>query len=130
MVCDEIITSDHYRLVFMSLNVLCDIFHSLYQPSKTSLINYPFTPTSKEVPDSTIFNKLLNNMAHWKTGVLRSVEMALYHLEILCLLIIAHLIFSGSSFDFTIATKEQGITSGFLKHQSHHSLASFLSCDH
>ena len=49
--------------------------------------------------------------------------MALYPLEVLCLLIIALLMSSDSSFVFTIVTKEQGITDGFLKHGSHHSLA-------
>ena len=49
--------------------------------------------------------------------------MAFYTLEVLWSLIIALLMSSDSSFVFTIVTKEQGITDGFLNHGSHHSLA-------
>ena len=94
-------------------------------PIKPCLVSYiflfpPHPGTFLTVPCLANFLITLRTV---ETGIPTSLEMALYPLEVLCLLIITLLMSSDSYFVFTIVTKERGVTDGFLKHGSHHSLA-------
>lgn len=120
MVHVETITPDCSRSAFRFLEVLRGVFSSLHQPLKTSH-RFPQHPGRfLTVPCLSAFLITLRSV---ETGILRSLDMALYPSEFLCLLITALLMFSDSSLVFTIVTKEQGISWGFLKHWRHHSLA-------
>ena len=128
MVLVETMTPDCSRLAFRSLDVWCSVFfHHSHQPSNTCLINFSSSPQRQgrflTVRCLANFITPFITLGTVETGIPRCLEMALYPLEVLCLLIIALLMSSDSSFVFTIVTKEQGITDGFLKHGSHHSLA-------
>lgn len=61
-------------------------------------------------------------------GIINNSTWEFTFIQLQIQLIIEHLMFSDSSFDVTIVTKEQRITCGFLKHWSYFSLAN--SCRH
>ena len=115
MVLVETTNPDCYRLAFRSLDVwrgaptFKEFSHHFFSSPHVQGGSWQFHP--------------LQTLCTVETGIPRSLEMALYPLEVLCLLIIALVMPSDSSFVFTIVTKEQGITDGFLKHWSHHLLA-------
>lgn len=116
-------TSGCSRLAFGSL----DVWHGVYSTIRTnlwrllsSIFLFPSRP-GRFLTVPCLWNFLIT-LRTVETEILRSLEMALYPLEVLCLRIIAPLMSSDSWFVFTIVTKEQRTTGSFLKHGSHHTL--------